>query len=182
MRSLVVYESFFGNTGRLAESIAAGLRSADDQAALVQSVRGAPPSLDGVDLLIVGAPTHFLTLSSPLSRWLQAQYWGDPSGPHRSHRPYGRPASPVALRDWLRRLPPRPLPPTAVFDTRMRGRGVGGAGPAIAECLHNRGHQLVRPPAAFYVQGIGGPLAPGESERAVDWGRSVARAARAGQS
>ena len=53
MRSLVVYESWFGNTRRIAEEIAASL--AHEGRVDLVSVDGPLPLLDDVDLLVVGA-------------------------------------------------------------------------------------------------------------------------------
>ena len=66
MRSLVVYESWFGNTRRLAEEVAAELRREGEVA--IVSVDETLPGLEDVDLLIVGAPTHVHGLSSRRSR------------------------------------------------------------------------------------------------------------------
>jgi flavodoxin len=66
MRSLVVCESWFGNTRQIAEEIADALGGAGE--AEVLSVDDPLPSLDGVDLIVVGAPTHVHGLSSGRSR------------------------------------------------------------------------------------------------------------------
>src|ERR1700760_3527820 len=66
MKSLVVYESWFGNTRRLAETIAAALRDEGDVELV--SVDDPLPSLLHVDLIVLGAPTHVHGLSSARSR------------------------------------------------------------------------------------------------------------------
>jgi len=66
MRSLVVYESWFGNTRRLAERIAAALGEEGDVE--VVSVDDPLPPLDDLDLVVLGAPTHVHGLSSVRSR------------------------------------------------------------------------------------------------------------------
>ena len=52
-RGLVVYESMFGNTARIAEAIAGGLDAAGVQVELVD-VAHAPPAVGDVDLVVVG--------------------------------------------------------------------------------------------------------------------------------
>jgi DNA-binding NarL/FixJ family response regulator len=57
MRSLVVYESFYGNTEMIAQAIAAGLaRHGEARSVGIGAVEGS--SLSDVDVLVVGAPTH----------------------------------------------------------------------------------------------------------------------------
>jgi hypothetical protein len=178
MRAVVVHETFFGNTRELAQAVADGIRAAaPDAEVTVHSVRSPPPSLDGVDLLVVGAPTHAHTLSSALTRWLHAQYWGDPAGAPRARRPHGRPVSGSSVRGWLAGLPARqPGAPAAAFDSRLAGRFRGGAAPAVAKRLRDRGHTLVVPPEGFVVDGVGGPLRRGELQRATSWGSQLAGA------
>ena len=66
MRSLVVYESWFGNTQRIAERDRGG--AAGGGAGRSRHGGRALPSLEDVDLLVVGAPTHIHGLSSKRSR------------------------------------------------------------------------------------------------------------------
>ena len=76
MNALVVYESLYGNTARIAEAIGSGLAGAG----LVVTVAGlGSGSVDGTaieeaDLLVVGGPTHAHVLSSASSRasWCSA--------------------------------------------------------------------------------------------------------------
>ena len=66
MRSLVVYESWFGNTRRVAEEIADAL--AVEGEVDVLSVDDLLPPLDGIDVIVLGAPTHVHGLSSGRSQ------------------------------------------------------------------------------------------------------------------
>lgn len=179
MRVLVVYESFFGSTRTVAEAVAGGLRDGDPSAHVaVLPAPTAPPDLAEVDLLVVGAPTHLLGLSSPASRWLQAQCWGDPVSRRRVRRPFGRPSADRSLRSWLHRLPAVHALPAAAFDTRMRASAPGHAAPAAARRLRRRGLTVVAPPEGFLVRGVTGPPAPGEQDRAAAWGARLAERAR----
>lgn len=57
MKSLVVYYSLYGNTCRLAEAIAARLAAAGPARAV--GLDGlTPEELVGIDLLVIGSPTH----------------------------------------------------------------------------------------------------------------------------
>ncbi len=178
MLALVVYESFFGCTEQLAWTIADRLQQEAGFVAEALPVQRAPARLTGLDLVVVGAPTHLRGLSSVASRWLQAQTWGAPEGRRRPRRPYGRPLQTASVRAWLAGLPPAGAQlAAAAFDTRSGDRRRhGGAGPLIAERLQAAGGRLVLPPASFRVQSITGPLAPTERERADRWASALARA------
>jgi flavodoxin len=67
LRALVVYESMYGNTQRIAEAIARGLRSA--YVVQVVSVGGARYEHVGCyDLIVAGGPTHAHGMSRPDTR------------------------------------------------------------------------------------------------------------------
>jgi hypothetical protein len=162
MRSLVVYESWFGNTRRIAEEIAAAL-APEGQVDLV-TVDDPLPPLEDVDLLIVGAPTHIHGLSSKRSREgaLTQGAHGEPG---------------IGVRGWIEQLPDGACGPrAAAFDTRARKPVllVGSAARGIARRLRDHGYALATEPHSFFVQGTPGPLEEGELDRALEWGRALA--------
>jgi flavodoxin len=162
MRSLVVYESWFGNTQRIAEEIAAALAH-EGQVDLV-TVDEPLPSLEDVDLLVVGAPTHIHGLSSKRSREGAADQGG--------HGEAG-----IGVRDWIEALPNGVQGPRfAAFDTRAHKPVllVGSAARGIARRMRERGYAPAVEPESFFVEGTAGPLEEGELERAWEWGRTLA--------
>lgn len=162
MRSLVVYESWFGNTRRIARTVADAL-AVEGEATLVSVDEPLPP-LREFDLLVVGAPTHVHGLSSRRSRKgaLEQQGRDGEVG--------------IGVRGWLERLPFLGRPPVAVFDTRAHKPEllVGSAAHRIAHRLRKRGYRLAVEPESFFVDGTPGPLADGELERAEEWGNMLA--------
>ncbi len=68
MKSLIVVESCFGSTRALAEQVAAGLREGGAEAEVVSVNDAAGEVPAETDLLMLGAPTHKLGLSTPKSR------------------------------------------------------------------------------------------------------------------
>ena len=161
MRSLVVYESWFGNTRRIAERIAATLAH-QGEVELV-TVDDPLPPLEAVDLLVVGAPTHIHGLSSKRSREgaLDQGALGE---------------SGVGVRGWIDALPDGAGGPrAAAFDTRANKPVllVGSAARGIARRLRDRGYRLAVEPQSFFVEGTPGPLEEGELERAAEWGRTL---------
>jgi hypothetical protein len=162
MRSLVVYESWFGNTRRIAEEIAAALAH-EGQVDLVTVDEPLPP-LEDVDLLVVGAPTHIHGVSSKRSREgaLTQGAHGEPG---------------IGVRGWIDALPDGACGPrAAAFDTRANKPVllVGSAARGIARRLRDRGYRLAIEPQSFFVEGTPGPLEEGELERASEWGRTLA--------
>jgi len=162
MRSLVVYESWFGNTRRIAEEIAAALAH-EGEVDLVTVDEPLPP-LQDVDLLVVGAPTHIHGLSSNRSREgaLTQGARGEPG---------------IGVRGWIDSLPDGACGPrAAAFDTRahMSALLVGSAARGIARRLRDHGYRLAIEPQSFFVKGTPGPLEEGELERASEWGRTLA--------
>src|SRR5512140_1682264 len=69
MNALVVYESFYGNTEKIAQSIRGALgASGQVEAKRVSEVR--PEQLRGLRLLVVGAPTRAFRPSPGMAAWL----------------------------------------------------------------------------------------------------------------
>ncbi|HZT94871.1 MAG TPA: flavodoxin domain-containing protein [Gaiellaceae bacterium] len=165
MRSLVVYESWFGNTRRVAEEIAGGLAQAGEVE--VVSVDEPLPPLADVDLLVVGAPTHVHGLSGRHSREAALEQGG--------HGEAG-----TGVRGWIAGLPNGARGPrAAAFDTRADKPVllVGSAARGIARRLREHGYALAAEPESFFVEGTPGPLEEGELERAAEWGRELVTSA-----
>ena len=162
VRALVVYESVFGDAEAIARAIAAGL--AGHVAVDVVAAREAPTDVGAdVALLVVGGPTHAFGLSRPSTRDSAGQQ-GAPADLARA----------PGLREWLAELPHTTCR-VAAFDTRIHQRGVPGSAARVAERrLGKAGGRVVSPAMSFWVSGMHGPLAAGETERARSWGRLLA--------
>ncbi|MEU1390083.1 MULTISPECIES: flavodoxin domain-containing protein [unclassified Nonomuraea] len=164
MKALVVYESMYGNTERIAQAVAEGL--ATRMRAALTEVGSAPAHVgDEVTLLVVGGPTHAFSMSRAATRDSAAQ---QAAGPLVSR---GR-----GVREWLATVSTSSAGLcSAAFDTRVaKPRLPGSAGRAVAKRLRRLGVRLAVPPCGFYVTGTQGPLVPGELERARQWGESLA--------
>ena len=146
MRILIVYASQYGNTQKLAQAMGRGLEP-DHEVRVVHAPAALDVTAEGVDLLIVGAPTQMRglrLLAKPFLVGLEGRGFG------------GLPA--------------------AAFDTRMGGFIQTVASDVIARHLVGAGCRLVAEPASFLVAGLDGPLVEGEEERAASWARSAAAA------
>jgi hypothetical protein len=165
LRALVVYESMFGNTERVAGAVARGLQLEGVDTGLLE-VGSAPPALPSdLDLLVVGAPTHAFNLSRPGTR-AEAVRQGAPAQ-----------RAGLGLREWLGsvRMDTAHRPRVAAFDTRMAKvrRLRLAAGPGALRLARRRGLEPVTRPAGFLVEDTRGPLLEDELERAVAWGREL---------
>jgi hypothetical protein len=166
MKSVVVYESMFGNTRTIAEAIAEGLREAGE-VTLGSVDERSPDQVSAAELLVAGGPTHGHGMARPNAHQALAK--------DASSAKYGPVlAGEESLRGWLERLPAGRTA-AAAFDTRFaKPRWLtGSAATKIAQRLGRKGYEVVGT-ESFFVQGGGGPLADGERERAAAWGRALA--------
>jgi len=160
MRGFVVYESLFGNTARIAQAVVDGMKKHLD-VDLHSVAEGLRP--EGVDLLVVGGPTHAFSMSRTTTRE-DAVNQGATTD------------TTIGLREWLDELPEVDNTPFAAFDTRvdMVRRLPGSAAKAAAKVARKRGYRPLTRPESFYVQDVPGPLLDGEVQRAEVWGAQLA--------
>jgi flavorubredoxin len=164
MQLVVVYESMFGNTKMIAEAIAEGLNEAGE--VTVGTVDDlAPEDAREAALIVVGGPTHNRGMAKPDARKVLAKR----SSKHGAVLPGSE-----SLRGWLERLP-NGRAEVATFDTRFDKPAliVGSAARGAAQRIGDKGYEVLGS-RSFFVRGSGGPLAEGERERAVAWGRELA--------
>lgn len=148
MRALIVYDSAYGNTEKIARAIAAALAPSGDVRVL-RAGEASTSELESIDLLIVGSPTQGGRPTPDIQDFLNR-------------------VSEPAIKGVN----------VAAFDTRISTRWVGIFGYAagkIASSLKTRGGTLVAPPEGFFVNGTEGPLKEVELERAASWAREIAR-------
>jgi len=165
MKALVMYESMFGNSERVARAVAEGLEEHGE--VVVRDVGSSPTGEvpDDVDLLVVGGPTHAFSMSRLNTR------------EDAIRQGAGQGLASKGLREWigdlasdLHRLP------CAAFDTRIsRARHLpGSAARSATRALRRRNGRMVLAPESFYVDDVSGPLGTEEVARAREWGRSLA--------
>ena len=166
MRALVVFESLYGNTGAVGEAIAEGLRSAGMPVDGGPITRIAPQAASGVDLLVVGGPTHAHGMSRTRTR---------ASAIEELSTSFEMPSAADGLREWMRQLPRGLGRRATAFDTRFHKPVAmsGSAARGIAHRLEGHGYVVVAPPESFFVT-PGNRLEPGQFERAEAWGADLA--------
>ncbi|MEV4642935.1 flavodoxin domain-containing protein [Actinoplanes sp. NPDC049548] len=165
MKALIVFESMYGNTCSIAQAVADGLRAGYDVS--VADVTEMPRA-DGMDLVVVGGPTHAFGMTRPSTRQDAAR--------HGTVRPD---AVAVGLREYFACSPVLPGVPAAAFDTKINKPLIPGSAARKAQKeLRRLGCRIVLPAESFRVTGTTGPLVEGECERARRWGAALAEAAR----
>ena len=151
MKTLIVYDSFYGNTEKIAQAIAKALAKSSE-VKLIRPDEANPSQFGSVDLLIVGSPTQGGRHTKAIQGFLEKI----PSGVLKSIN-------------------------VAAFDTRLSSRWVkifGYAAGRIADSLKKKGGNLLEPPEGFKVNGREGPLKEGELERAANWAEDILRKAK----
>jgi flavodoxin I len=147
MRNVVViYDSKFGNTRKIAAHIGEALRADKDVVLEFLSTEEAHELPEQLDMLVLGSPTQRHGLEDTMRQFI------DSLPPER-----------------LSGLP------VAVFDTRMHWPKLlsGSAGDGIASRVTALGARLLDKPVSFFVADKEGPLREGEAERAAEWGRGL---------
>ena len=162
LRALVVYESAFGNTQKIARAIGEGLSTC--MATEVVEVGHVPGETGEIDLLVVGGPTHAFSMSRPSTREDAAK---KADGEVVSK---GR-----GIREWLAGGPGLAPRLAAAFDTRFKKPRLitGSAARGAEKRLRELGCRITAPEESFFVAGTAGPLLNGELERARRWGERV---------
>ena len=153
MKTLIVYDSVFGNTEQIALAISNSLGTeVNVETYRVSDVK--PEQLNTLGLLIVGSPTRAFKPTKAITNFL-------------NHIP----------ANGLQGVK------VAAFDTRIYtvdansrlfnvlARFFGYAAKPIADNLEKKGGTLVMPPEGFIVKDSEGPLKDGELERAAEWAK-----------
>ena len=152
MKALIVYDSLYGNTEKIARAIGDGI-SGEVKVLPVGEANSA--ELKGIDLLIVGAPTHG-GRPKPMTQTFLDKIPTD-----------GLKGKNVAAFDTRFAYKDHGLPLQVLM------RAIGFAAPKIANRLKKKGGKLVVKPEGFIVEGKEGPLKHGELERAKTWAKGI---------
>jgi menaquinone-dependent protoporphyrinogen IX oxidase len=148
MNGIVIYDTSYGNTRTIAETISDTLKESgiEVDALYVKDVKKL--STKDYHFLVIGSPTKWGTMSFTVKGFL------------------GK----VKSKEWINR-------PFAAFDTENPEnieRKEGSAAEKIAEKLRDKQMKQLLPVLKAVVLGWKGPLQEGEIERAKDYARELA--------
>ena len=153
MKILIVFDSLYGNTEKIAQAIKEGL-SSGNEVALVRADQASANDIEKMDLVLVGSPTHGGQFSEAVKNFFK-------SIPDKGLQ--GKRA--------------------AAFDTGMSKENESGfvkgvisffgyASKRIGKELTKKGATLTGA-ETFFVLGKEGPLKEGEIERARQWAKGL---------
>jgi flavodoxin len=156
MNVLIVYDSFFGNTEKLARAMESALKNDPriQQLTVLKAKEAQKAAMENFDLLIVGSPTRAFRPSQEITGYLKQIPSGGLSGIKAAAFDTGIPLEDVS-------------PNFLKFFVQL----FGYAAKPIAAGLAKKGGKLVMPPEGFMVKDSEGPLRDGEVDRAAQWAR-----------
>ena len=146
-KALVVYDSLFGNTERVARALAEGLEAGSVEVDVVKADAVRFDELGEVGLLCVGSPTQAWGASKPMKLFLER----------------------------LKSVEGLSGKKGFAFDTKMKSRLAGSAGGKIEGRLKDLGLAVVKPHASAVVEGREGPLEEGAEETFKQIGAELAK-------
>jgi flavodoxin I len=144
MKALVIYDSLYGNTEKIARAIGGAIPG---EVKVLRPGEVNPSELQCLDLLIVGSPTQGGRPTKAIQDFLNKLPESAVKGVN------------VAAFDTR-------------FSTKLVGI-FGYAAGKIAESLKRKSSTLILPPEPFFVKGREGPLKEGELDRAAGWAKGL---------
>jgi flavorubredoxin len=126
LKALVLFDTLFGNTGKIAGSLAKGLREKGVEVECFNIASVRLESIPDYDLLAVGAPTRAFTAAKPMKDFLPQ----------------------LASLDLHGKM-------GFAFDTRIDNRLSGSAAKYIEGKLEALGIKVIRPRASAFIKGKG---------------------------
>ncbi len=134
-KAIVIYDTKFGNTEKIARALARGMEKQGFGVDCVKAEEVDVEQLVEYDFLAVGGPTHSWGISKPLKTFLEKLKSADVKGKK-----------------------------AFAFDTKYKSRWAGSAGKGIGKTLKKLGMNVVKPHSSAIVMGNEGPLEEGMEE------------------
>ena len=148
-KALIVYDSLFGNTKKIAEAIQEGLNNKHDSG-LINVKEFKKGDIENIQILVLGSPTHGGRYSEPVKAFFTTLPDNSLKGIKASSFDT---SIPVDDKGWFMRLLIKMF---------------GYAAPRIAKELSKKGASIISS-ETFWVLDREGPLKDGETERARAW-------------
>jgi flavodoxin len=155
MKALIIYDSFFGNTQKIAETIAKSMDS-KGTVPVIKVADVKPDDLLHLDYLLVGSPTRAFQPTQAITKLLKSI----PSG--------GLKGTKVAAFDTRISIEDTPVAILKFF-----AKIFGYAANPILKILVKKGGIPSLPPEGFFVKDSEGPLKEGELEKAAAWAKRI---------
>ena len=147
-KALVIYDSVYGNTEKIARALAKGLGENRVEVDTLKADAVKFDELGKYDLFVVGGPVHAWNVTKPIKTFLEK----------------------------LNTVSGLSGKKAFAFDTKMSKSGLAGsAGGKIEASLKNMGLIIVKPHATGVVKGNEGPLEEGAEEAFTQIGAELAK-------
>lgn len=146
MKTLIVFDSAYGNTEKIAQAIGSALTG---EVKVIRAGNLNLAELETIDLLVVGSPTYGGRPTPTVQEFLDRI----PESAIKGKK--------VAAFDTR-------------YSTRMV-KIFGFAADRISDNLGSKGGALTSSPKGFFVKGKKGPLTEGELERAAGWAKEITK-------
>jgi flavodoxin len=155
MKAVILYDSYFGNTEKIAQTVA-GVLAKKSEVRVVRTDAFQADQLTGVDLLVLGSPTRAFSPSEATKAFFKNL----------------KPGSLIGKK-------------AACFDTRVdvqkidnkflkfMAKTFGYAYPSMQNSLKKLGAEITAEGKGFYVLESEGPLQDGELENAAVWAETL---------
>lgn len=153
MKTVIIYDSLYGSTKKLAETLAAALES--EAPRLLGITEAKPVDLLGRQLVIIGSPTHGGRPTPKTQEFLDQISSGALEG--------------IAVATFDTRL----AADRQTWPLRLLMKVIGYAAPKMMATLVSKGAKKVIPPAGFIVETKQGGFLSGEEPRAAAWAKTI---------
>jgi len=150
MKSLVIYDSLYGNTEKVARALASGMREQGIEVDCDRANTVDIGTLEAYDMLVIGGPTHARGLSQKMKTFMKLLNEFDVKNKQ-----------------------------AFAFDTKSESRLAGSAGKRIEQQMKKNGMKVVKPYVSAIVLGKEGPLKEGTEAQFEQIGAELARIALA---
>ncbi len=151
-KAIVVYDSVYGNTEKIARAIGEGLGGAK----VINVSDASPADLSDVELLVVGAPTQKFRATTGIIKFIKLL-------PHEK-------ISTLKVAAFDTRMDLKTIKSKVFRFVVKKG---GFAAKPLDRLLQRKGAESISEPQGFEVTGHEGPLKDGELERAAEWGKKL---------
>lgn len=145
-KAIVIYDTKFGNTEKIAKAISQGLKEQGLKTDCVEVSKVEVNKLTEYDLLAIGGPTHVFGMSSHIKEFMKKLEEINLQGKN-----------------------------AFAFDTKFKSRFYGSAAKKIEERLRKMQMRIVKPYSSAIVKKIEGSLIEGEKEKFKQLGAEIAK-------
>jgi flavodoxin len=156
MKSLVLYDSYFGNTEKVAQKIHSSL---GENATIKKAENFEQKDLEGINLLIVGSPTRGFNYSERMKPILGKI-------PENS-------LEEIKIASFDTRIDEQTVKPRIL---KFLMSAFGYAAEKIQKTLEKKGGEKIIEPMGFVVKDSEGPLQENELEEAGNWAKKIMEA------